>query len=116
MGQVVKPSPAPPIFIKGVWIMNDDQLKEAAFKIAEATPRHLDQPTIPPIRWSLEGDQLRVLLADGRTVRGVVPVLARGAPISAHEGRVVKRIETKPSPKPAKVDPVVKEAKPTRKP
>ncbi len=50
--------------------MNEPELKSAAFALAEATPRHLDQPTTPPIHWQLEGDQLRVLLADGRTVRG----------------------------------------------
>ena len=47
----------------------DPKLKEAAFILAEKTPRHLDQPTTPPIHWRLEGEILRVLLADGRTVR-----------------------------------------------
>jgi hypothetical protein len=48
---------------------NDPDLEEAALALAEATPRQLDQPTTPPIHWRLEGDILRVLLADGRTVR-----------------------------------------------
>jgi len=47
----------------------DPKYKDAAFALAEATPRHLDRPTTPPIHWRLEGDVLRVLLADGRTVR-----------------------------------------------
>jgi hypothetical protein len=51
-------------------IYNDPVLKEAAFALAEATPRHLDQPTTPPIRWREDAGLLRVLLADGRTVRG----------------------------------------------
>ena len=49
------------------------EYKAAAYAIAEAAPRHLDQPTTPPIHWRLEGDLLRVLLADGRTVRGPLP-------------------------------------------
>jgi len=56
--------------------MNEPELKHAAFALAEATSKHLDQPTTPPIHWRLEGDPqnagtyvLRVLLADGRTVR-----------------------------------------------
>jgi hypothetical protein len=67
--------------------MDESEYKSLALKIAEETPRHLDQPTTPPIHWRVEGEgtpqgyQLRVLLADGRTVRGVVPVPARGGPI-----------------------------------
>jgi len=56
--------------------MNEPELKSAAFALAEATPRHLDQPTTPPIHWNLEGAILRVLLADGRTVRAVYPIPA----------------------------------------
>ena len=57
----------------------DPRYKEAAIQIAEAEPRHLDQPTSPPIHWRLEiGPEgvpplLRVLLADGRTVRRNLP-------------------------------------------
>ncbi len=54
-------------------IYNDPALKDAAFKLAEETPRHLDQPTTPPIHWREEAGLLRVLLADGRTVRGPLP-------------------------------------------
>ena len=48
---------------------NDPKFKAAAFILAEKTPRHLNVPTTPPIHWRLEGEILRVLLADGRTVR-----------------------------------------------
>ena len=57
----------------------DPRYKDAAIQIAEAEPRHLDQPTSPPIHWRLEvGPEgvpvlLRVLLADGRTVRRPLP-------------------------------------------
>jgi hypothetical protein len=50
--------------------MNESSLKAAAYVIAEATPMHLDKPTTPPIHWNQEGEVLRVLLADGRSVRG----------------------------------------------
>jgi hypothetical protein len=53
--------------------MNEPELKDLAFKIAETAPRHLDKPTSPPIHWQKEGNVLRVLLADGRTVRGPIP-------------------------------------------
>jgi hypothetical protein len=56
-------------------IYNDPALKDAAFKLAEETPRHLDQPTTPPIHWREDAGLLRVLLADGRTVRGPMPVV-----------------------------------------
>lgn len=49
--------------------MNEPELNSAAYALAEATPKHLNQPTTPPIHWELEGDILRVLLADGREVR-----------------------------------------------
>jgi hypothetical protein len=45
-------------------------LKTKAYALAEATPRHLNQPTTPPIAWRQEGNELVVLLADGRKVRG----------------------------------------------
>jgi hypothetical protein len=54
-------------------IYNPPELKKAAEALAEATPQHLGQPTTPIIRWRVDGDQLRVLLADGRTVRGPLP-------------------------------------------
>ncbi|TSA54228.1 MAG: hypothetical protein D4R38_02710 [Dehalococcoidia bacterium] len=49
--------------------MNEPELKTTAYFLAEHTPQHLGQPTTPPIHWDLEGDILRVLLADGREVR-----------------------------------------------
>ena len=59
--------------------MNDPAFKTAAYAIAEAAPRHLDQPTTPPIHWRVEGDILRVLLADGRTVRASIEEAQRNA-------------------------------------
>jgi len=56
--------------------MNDPICKSAAYALAEATPKHLGQPTSPPQGWRLEGADLVVLLADGRKVRQTV-----GAPI-----------------------------------
>ena len=50
--------------------MNDPIWKSAAYALAEATPKHLDKPTLPPISWRMEGSDLVVLLADGRKVRG----------------------------------------------
>jgi hypothetical protein len=51
-----------------------EKYKDAAYQIAKETPWHLNQPTTPPIHWRIEeGGILRVLLADGRTVRAPVP-------------------------------------------
>ena len=52
--------------------MNDPAFKTAAYAIAEAAPRHLDQPTSPPIRWRAEDDNLVVILADGRIATGPI--------------------------------------------
>ena len=52
--------------------MNDPAFKTAAYAIAEAAPRHLDQPTTPPLRWRLEGANLVVILADGRIATGPI--------------------------------------------
>ncbi len=52
--------------------MNDPAFKTAAYAIAEAAPRHLDQPTTPPIRWRLDGANLVVILADGRIATGPI--------------------------------------------
>ena len=49
---------------------NDPAFKTAAHAIAEAAPRHLDQPTTPPIQWRVDGDNLVVILADGRIATG----------------------------------------------
>ncbi len=49
---------------------NDLAFKTAAYAIAEAAPRHLDQPTTPPIQWRVDGDNLVVILADGRIATG----------------------------------------------
>ena len=52
--------------------MNDPAFKTAAYTMAETTPKHLGQPTLPPQSWYLEGANLVVLLADGRKVRGPI--------------------------------------------
>jgi hypothetical protein len=49
------------------------ELKEAAYRLAEETPKLGGHPTTPPIRWREDAGLLRVLLADGRTVRGPLP-------------------------------------------
>ena len=58
--------------------MNEPELKEAAFALALAQPRHLNMPTVPPIHWREDNGVLRVLMADGRTVRGPLPKLKIG--------------------------------------
>lgn len=52
--------------------MNNPAFKTAAYTMAENTPPHLGQPTLPPQGWVLEGANLVVLLADGRKVRGPI--------------------------------------------
>jgi hypothetical protein len=46
--------------------MDKFSLKSMAEIIASHTPAHLGQPTIPPISWAQVGDQVIVILADGR--------------------------------------------------
>jgi hypothetical protein len=48
-------------------IMNKS-LKELAYALAGGTPTHLGVPTLPPIRWAQNGDQVIVILADGRKI------------------------------------------------
>ena len=48
--------------------MNESELEKAALWLADHTPI-LRDPVSPPIRWVMEGDILRVLMADGRTFR-----------------------------------------------
>lgn len=52
--------------------MNDPAFKTAAFNMAENTPEYLGKPTTPPISWKVQGDNLAVILADGRKVTGPV--------------------------------------------
>ena len=52
--------------------MNDPAFTTAAYTMAEKTPPHLGQPTMPPQGWYLEGANMVVLLADGRKVRGPI--------------------------------------------
>jgi hypothetical protein len=54
--------------------MSDQSLKIVAFALAEATPMHLGIPTTPPQRWRQEGDQLVVILPDGRKIHGPMPI------------------------------------------
>jgi hypothetical protein len=60
--------------------LTDPKYKDAAYEIAAKTPA-LKDPTTPPIHWRVEGGKdglplvLRVLLADGRTVRRPLPVV-----------------------------------------
>jgi hypothetical protein len=58
-------------------IYNPPELKEAAYRLAEATPMLGGHPTTPPIRWREDAGLLRVLLADGRTVRGPLPTVKK---------------------------------------
>ena len=104
--------------------MNDPAFKSAAYAIAEAAPRHLDQPTTPPIRWRLEGANLVVILADGRIASETIidqkrdkPVPAAKSPVLAgktekvHEGYVFpKGYEPPAGTKPLPVHPVKRPA------
>ena len=47
-------------------------LQGMAETIASGTPRHLGQPTTPPISWAQTGDIITVILADGRKVSSTV--------------------------------------------
>jgi hypothetical protein len=68
----------------------DPKYKDAAYAIAASVPP-LKDPTTPPIHWRVEGGAdgqplvLRVLLADGRTVRRPLPELHRTKQIKAPE-------------------------------
>jgi hypothetical protein len=77
--------------------MNEPEFKSTAWLIAEKTPEHLGKPTIPPIHWVLDGENLRVLLADGRTVR---------API-ADQNKVVPVKKQAKSPDIMGADPII---------
>ena len=79
--------------------MIDAALKSAAYALAEATPKHLGQPTSPPQGWRLEGADLVVLLADGRKVRGPVgaPIVPTGEGI-APVHPVIKQVENNSLP------------------
>jgi hypothetical protein len=77
--------------------MNEPEFKAAAFALAEAPPI-LKDPVSPPIHWRVENDvTLRVLLADGRTVRApLAPPKAAVKPAPIHPA------VTETTPKPAK--------------
>jgi hypothetical protein len=47
-------------------IASPKKLKEMAEALAASIPPHLGQPTSPPISWAQVGDQVIVILADGR--------------------------------------------------
>ena len=87
--------------------MNDTTLKTAAYAIAEAAPRHLDQPTSPPIRWRKEGDDLVVILANGRIATGPIVDQYRDK-----VGSVKKQVEVPKTSPPANVVAPVQAGKP----
>ena len=68
--------------------MNEPTFKTAAYAIAETAPRHLDQPTSPPIKWRKEGDDLVVILADGRIATGPIVDKYRDAVVSVKKQSV----------------------------
>jgi hypothetical protein len=43
-----------------------DKLQAMAEAFAASIPPHLGQPTLPPLKWSQEGEIVHVVLADGR--------------------------------------------------
>jgi len=50
--------------------MNEEQLKIAAFLLAEKTPDHLGNSAYPPQKWiEVVPGIIRVLMADGRSIR-----------------------------------------------
>ena len=53
--------------------MDEKSLYPAAKALAETQPNQLGQVTFPLIHWWQEGDQIGVILADGRKVRGPMP-------------------------------------------
>ena len=86
--------------------MNDPAFTTAAYTMADKTPPHLGQPTMPPQGWYLEGANLVVLLADGRKVRGPIIDQKRENPVGAQyivptrsPAETVKK--PLPSPKPS---------------
>ena len=79
-------------------------LEQAAWALAEATPSYLGQPTTPPLSWRLEGDLLIVVLADGRKVRGPMPIMQpvrskSAAPILKERVQVKSLTHTRPNRK-----------------
>jgi hypothetical protein len=56
--------------------MDERQLKTLAYEIAEATPEHLDKPTMPPIGWREDPAGIKVILADGRCIYAPIPETA----------------------------------------
>ena len=78
-------------------------LKSKAYALAEATPPHLGRPTTPPLTWRQEGDELVVILADGRKVRGPiahVPVIRVSEPIKIPP-KAETQLSSTPAPKTA---------------
>jgi hypothetical protein len=53
--------------------MDEKSLYPAAKALAEAQPERLGQSNFPLIHWWQEGDEIAVILADGRKVRGPLP-------------------------------------------
>jgi hypothetical protein len=60
---------------------NMTNLEAKAYALAESISPYLGQPTTPPIKWRQEGDELVVILADGRKVRApLVELQPKSAP------------------------------------
>jgi hypothetical protein len=52
--------------------MDEKIIKVIAFALAEATPDHAGRSASPPQSWRMEGEEIVVLCADGRKVRGPI--------------------------------------------
>jgi hypothetical protein len=77
-------------------VINDPELEKFAIWFAANTPI-LRDPVSPPLKWRLEGDVLRVLMADGRTFRKPLVEIKEAM---------------KPAEKPVKLHPAVVEVTP----
>ena len=54
----------------------DNSLKSAAEDLAKAQPDYAGRSAYPPLNYWVDGNELVVLCADGRKVRGPLPVAA----------------------------------------
>ncbi len=70
----------------------DASLKSIACALAEATPDHAGKKAFPPQAWWQEGDQIAILCADGRKIRGPI---AQAAKVPA---KTDKPLPTVPAP------------------
>jgi hypothetical protein len=56
--------------------MSEQKYKAQAEALTKQTPDHLGFSAFPPQGWSVEGEEIIVLCADGRKVRGPLLALA----------------------------------------